>query len=56
MKKSLLNLGTILSKEQLRSVNGGDIITAIICDDRHCWEGRVDTERQLQRADGTWVA
>ncbi len=56
MKNSLLSLGTVLTKNQQRNVTGGlDIITAVICDDRHCWEGEVDTERQIQRKDGTWV-
>lgn len=46
MKKSILEFGIPLSKDQQRKITGGDIITALRCDwDREiCWQEQIDTE------------
>ncbi len=54
MKNSILNLGTVLTKQQQRSLTGGNG-DDVICDSRHCWQGTAD-KWMIQREDGTYVA
>lgn len=45
MKKSLLEFGTPISREQQQNIKGGEIITALRCnwDKEVCWQEQVDT-------------
>lgn len=58
MKKSILNFGTPLNKQQQKAINGGEIVTATVCDHRHCWQEEVDTVTRLviKQEDGTYRA
>lgn len=51
MKKSILEFGTVLTKQQQRTVKGGDTI----CNDRRCWQGDASGDLNMIRLDdGTY--
>ncbi|WP_157766104.1 MULTISPECIES: hypothetical protein [Aquimarina] len=50
MKNSILNLGTVLTKQQQRNVTGGDTI----CNDRRCWQGTGGGLNMIKLDDGTY--